>query len=440
MILNEKVRCRASAGFWLPVTALGLGLLATPTAAQDPEKVQIEIRVNGKNVDDLSAEERRSLLQKLLGDDAPAKERKPSGQRRTARATDRTADEGAEEAEAKPRGRRLLRSLFDRSGDGGEVTVLTPETIEQVEGGLQRARRLIGDLPEFRGEIVELGEELKGLGKELRLLDGSKARILDLEGRLQDLEVLDLGKGIHVLGDDLRSLEGHVRELGEAKVLLQDGVRLLQQGGKAKRKVGRDDEEDEDDGEGDERGDRSAIGRIVQRALQDAHQTALEEIRGDADLQRLGITKDVERMVERVLSGKDSQDVVRKIVRKAAGSALRDVDLEVVVPELDVVVESVEGLRKHLIPELKLRSGEQVIRVEDLEELRGGKGRYEIKVLDGGDVPEVKFYEVRSGEDAPAKDKNKRKNKDETDAKPKAKVWQLDTGDEKPQPKKRKIV
>ena len=80
MILNENVPCRASRAWWLPFTSLALGLFTMPVAAQnahqDPAKV--EIRVNGKRVDELSAAERKALLRKLLaaeeGEQVPAVE------------------------------------------------------------------------------------------------------------------------------------------------------------------------------------------------------------------------------------------------------------------------------------------------------------------------------------------------------------------------------
>ncbi|MEO6594682.1 MAG: M56 family metallopeptidase, partial [Planctomycetota bacterium] len=80
MILNENVPCRASRAWWLPFASLGLGLFAVPVVAQQEAKpeLRIEVRVNGKDVGELSAAERRALLQRLLGDEAAeAKSAKP---------------------------------------------------------------------------------------------------------------------------------------------------------------------------------------------------------------------------------------------------------------------------------------------------------------------------------------------------------------------------
>lgn len=68
MILNENVPCRASRAWWLPFSSLALGLFTVPVAAQHGQQdpVRVEIRVNGKQVDELSAAERKALLHHLL--------------------------------------------------------------------------------------------------------------------------------------------------------------------------------------------------------------------------------------------------------------------------------------------------------------------------------------------------------------------------------------
>ncbi|HVQ26519.1 MAG TPA: M56 family metallopeptidase, partial [Planctomycetota bacterium] len=85
MILNENVPCRGSRAWWLPFTALGLGLFAVPVAAQEEETpVRVEVRVNGKKVDQLSSEARRILLQRLQREEEEAAEARPGKKKKSA--------------------------------------------------------------------------------------------------------------------------------------------------------------------------------------------------------------------------------------------------------------------------------------------------------------------------------------------------------------------
>src|SRR5262249_47707679 len=68
MILDEKVSCRIGRGWWLSLAVLGVGLCAAPAPAQKPDRrpVRVEVKVNGKDLDELTPAERRAALNQLL--------------------------------------------------------------------------------------------------------------------------------------------------------------------------------------------------------------------------------------------------------------------------------------------------------------------------------------------------------------------------------------
>lgn len=68
MILHESVPCRLSRWALLPIAALTLGAFCSPVLAQDREggdTPRIEIRVNGKDLRDLTPRERQRLMKEL---------------------------------------------------------------------------------------------------------------------------------------------------------------------------------------------------------------------------------------------------------------------------------------------------------------------------------------------------------------------------------------
>ncbi|MCA8964519.1 MAG: LysM peptidoglycan-binding domain-containing protein, partial [Planctomycetes bacterium] len=73
MILNERVPCRAPRRWLFSLAPVALTLLGAPALAQGGEgqDVRIEIKVNGRSLDELGPLDRRLLLQKLLGENAP---------------------------------------------------------------------------------------------------------------------------------------------------------------------------------------------------------------------------------------------------------------------------------------------------------------------------------------------------------------------------------
>ncbi|MBL8753904.1 MAG: M48 family metalloprotease [Planctomycetes bacterium] len=171
MILNENVPCRASRAWWLPFTTLALGLFTTPVLAQskEPDPVQVEIRINGKEVEELSGAERTALLKKLLAAEEQAE--KPAKKPKA--------------AEQKPK--RKAKPALEPLVPTGE-----PESLQPLELG----ELLRSGLAEAKLEILA-DEGLKELG-----LDDDVCQLLD-----------DLGSG--------RSIDGSIEAIVKAAM---DGV------------------------------------------------------------------------------------------------------------------------------------------------------------------------------------------------------------------------
>ena len=347
MILNEKVKCRASAGFWLPFTAIGLGLVATPVVAQEGERetVRIEVRVNGKNVDDLSAAERKALLRKLLGGDDAA-----------------TTTGRARRDEREDRSEREDRDDRNERGRGGKT-----RGQQQPRTSLRKILRTAGEEP----QVIELDDVIEA---------GEGATVLDLSGAIQHLEkakalIVDGGETVRLL------------EVGD----VHDALRALHGSGKdaRTRKV-----RVEHDGERSEE-----IDDVVQEALKNAHESVLEQIRNNEQLRRLGVSETVESTIEKLLHGEDMHERLHEVIRKASGSSKRAHSFDVfVTPEVrtfDVDAElkdvrtTLEGLGDtHFLDVRDLLDGVKHLEVDGsklLQDVRlqlHGLGDPEVEVLD----------------------------------------------------------
>ncbi len=219
MILNENVPCRASRGWWLPFATLGVGLFAVPVAAQreSQDPVRIEIKVNGRDVTGLSEAEREAVIAKL---------------KQQAKAVDPARQEPAPKKLAKKR------------------AVVDPADPEA--GDMQH---------EIQKALAE-----------------AKLEIANDEG---------------------------LRELG----LTGDVEKLIQRIG-----AGKD--------VGDE------VSTFVQKATKGAKNLVVKEIRGDADLRELGLTGDVESLVGKLLDGANCDAELDHLIKKAMGSAMHKVTTE----------------------------------------------------------------------------------------------------------------
>lgn len=256
MILNERVPCRAGRAWWLPFASLGLTLFAAPVVAQheESEPVRIEIKVNGRDLGELSAQERQVLLRRLLQTEAPvAPERRSDAAR-----IDETQDPPRAKA---PRRQRVPQA--------------EPGVGEQLRKALAQAREeLLGD-----ADLRELGitDEVTGLLDDLAAGKG-------MQGSL-DKVIRAAMKGAGRLA--IREIESDpdLQELG-----LTAGIRQLVTGLL----------EDEHNLE--------LLSGLARQAAASALDQAKAEIRADADLRELGIAGDVEALVDGLLSGKGDFD------------------------------------------------------------------------------------------------------------------------------------
>lgn len=287
MILNENVPCRASRAWWLPFASLGLGMFAVPVVAQREPEVRVEVRVNGKDVGELTAAERRALLQRLLETEegvktaeAPKKEKQKAKQKQEPQKAD------------KPSRRKLEAAELEL----GEGLPSKAELREMIEGGLAEAKAEIladEDLRELgiTDEVVELLDNL-GSGKGIDgSIDGIVKAAMKGAGKLVTKELAE---------------DPDLQKLG-----LADGIGKLVQSFLENER------------------NQEMLGDLARRAAKSALQDAKVEIRNDADLQKLGISVDVEGLLDSVLSGKgDFDSRLQRIIDKAVQSGMREMHEE----------------------------------------------------------------------------------------------------------------
>lgn len=308
MILNENVPCRASRAWFLPFTALALGLVTVPVAAQEPAPapVRVEVKVNGKAVDELNAAERKALLRELLAAEEKA-----------------TQDPDAA-VPAKP-------AKGKKGAKGKQPKVVAPDEahapgapgaydlqIELPAASAAEIRAMMKQgLAEARLEI-EGDEDLRELGitdEVVRLIDDVAAG----KGMGKNLDLLIKGamKGAGKLVEKELAADEDLRELG-----MTEGITRLVTGML-----------------GDERM-QEMISDFAHRQIERALHQAKQELRADSDLKRLGIQAEVEGLLDSLLSGQGRFDVqLQGLIEKAMQSGLQveihggDEPLEVEVAE-----------------------------------------------------------------------------------------------------------
>ena len=290
MILKETPSRRASRAWCIPFAGLALSLFAIPVNAQEPapEAVQVEIRVNGKPVRNLSPAQREALLEVLLDNNqAP-----PKQQERRIVVKKPTA---AEPQEPKP-----------RTQSSSTTTTTTETTDHGMSAAAELKAALQAGLAEARTEILQ-DEDLQELGitdEVLALLDG-----------------IGSGKGIE------SSLDGLMRGAlkGAGKMVIkelqadEDLQRLGLDKGIAKLVTGLLENE----------GNQQMLFSLARTALGSALNEAKAEIRADQDLQQLGIAADVEGLIDAAISGNgDFEANLTKVIEKAIGAAMTEVEGE----------------------------------------------------------------------------------------------------------------
>lgn len=300
MILNDNLPRRASRAWCVPFAALTLGLFAAPVAAQEqePEPVRVEIRVNGKTVKNLTPAQREKLLEVLLDDKAPEKAKKQRKERRRIRI--RKPDSLPEEPrEQEPRRTKKNKKKLD-PGFGGSIRIEgLPESgdfADALKQGLAEARRELKndkDLAELgiTDEVLDMLDDLaEGKGIESSL-DGVIRAAMKGAGDLVIKELED--------DEDLR-------KLGIDKGILKMVTGLL-----------------------DNEANQKMIGEFARTALGAALDEAKQEIRADKDLRKLGLTKDVESLIDSIVSGQgDFEGDLDKIIQKAMEAAMAEVEHE----------------------------------------------------------------------------------------------------------------
>lgn len=323
MILNENVPCRASAAWWLPFTTLALGLFAVPTAAQRPpqEPARVEIRVNGKQVDDLSGAERKALLRELLRaeeqrETAPVEEEPPAPPARRPKAQ-RSGKQKQAAGDSKVEQQRRRGVPMPRNAAPDELAIepQLPSEAEMrvmIEGGLAEMpsgaelRAMIeGGLAEARIEI-EGDEDLRELGITDEVL-GLLESVQNGEGLEESLDPLIKaamrGAG-HLVEKELRA-DPDLRELG-----LGDGLGKLVLGFL-----------------GDQR-NQEMISDFVAKAMRQAAGEVKRELRADPDLRELGIGAEVEGLIDSLLRGGDIDGQLQGLIEKAMQGASHKVRIE----------------------------------------------------------------------------------------------------------------
>lgn len=266
MILNENLPRRASRAWLLPFAGLFAGLFALPVTAQDPkprEATKIEIRVNGKKVEGLSNAQQKALIEMLS-------ERGKSGRKAKVRSK-RLAERS-----------RAPKIKIDGFGD-------MPDIGEELRKGLAVARREIRD----DKDLAELGITDEVLG----MIDG----IANGEGIDQHLDgvIKAAMKGAGDMVEKELANDPDLKKMGLDKGIMRMVRGFLEN-----------------------EGSQEMIGEFARTAIGSALEEAKQEIRGDKDLKKLGLTGDVEKLIDSIVEGGgDFEGDVSRIVDRAMKAA-----------------------------------------------------------------------------------------------------------------------
>lgn len=327
MILNENVPCRASRAWWLPFTSLALGLFAMPVAAQKgaQDPVRVEIRVNGKQVEDLNSAERTALLEQLLGAEKKAAAKK---QRKVAVRVESEDADAVPSEPVPPRARRTAPVVVE-----GEPATVEP-TPTPARKRPKPAQRAQGEPVEMEIDLSEL-HQLEGLDLKAMFGEGLAEARLEILGD-EDLRELGITDEVVRLLDDVEAGKGITNSLDEViRGALQGASKLVE-------KELRADPELAELGMADgllalvngllqNEGNQKLLAGFVRNLLDEAVAEAKVEIRADADLRELGITTEVESLLEAVLRGGDAAGELQGLVDKATKAALQHAESEAVV-------------------------------------------------------------------------------------------------------------
>lgn len=284
MILNENVPCRASRAWWLPFTSLALGLFTVPVAAQKApqDPVRVEIKVNGKQIDELSSAERTALLKQLLKaeEEAAAPVAKKPGKK----------------VEGKP-AKKAKVHVHDEGHAGHDAGSGVPsgkEVHEMMRAGLAEARA-----------EIEADDDLRELGiteDVLRLLDDVGAG----KGVENGIDAVIRGamKGAGRMIEKELAADDDLREMG-----MTDGITRLVLGFLENERT------------------QEMISDFALRTAKRAMQDARRDVRADPDLRKLGIDVEVDGLLEGLFTGKGDFDAqLQSLIEKAMQGAMQQVE------------------------------------------------------------------------------------------------------------------
>jgi hypothetical protein len=274
MILSDTVPCRLSRSCLLPLTALGLFLFASPVAAQGDDKpVRIEVKVNGQNLKDLDPAERREVLERLLQQE------------------NESAPKAKSKAKQEPKQKPKAKAKVESDADSGGKTPSADEVHDQVQQGLAEAKREVMNDPDLKelGITNEVGQLIDSIG------GGG-----DFEGSLEAVIKAAMKGAGRMAVKEIRQ-DPVLKKLG-----LDDSIEKLVTGLLS-----------------DERNQEMLL-NFAKQAMHSAAQEAKTEIRADKDLKRLGITGDVEALVDSMLSGKgDFDGSLQRLIEKAMKAGMQ---------------------------------------------------------------------------------------------------------------------
>ncbi|HZT55553.1 MAG TPA: M56 family metallopeptidase, partial [Burkholderiaceae bacterium] len=290
MILHESVPCRLPRLALAGVASLALCLAVAPVRAQGRgESPRVEIRVDGRRLEDLSDAERERVLQRLgVTGEALRLVQK-------ARALEHTGTSADEPQEPKPKPRPKPKA--NRPAADVDLQDTTAGVQDQVRAALDEARREIRSDADLR----ELG-----ITKQVEGLIDSLGGRGDFQQSLGEV-IAGAMKGAAKMAKREVQQDPDLKKLGIADSLgsLIDGLagdRRLQEG----------------------------LQQIVQQALKSAAVAAKVEIAEDGDLKKLGITADVSALLDDLGNGKlDLGGHLPKLIEKAMQGALQGAKFEV---------------------------------------------------------------------------------------------------------------
>jgi beta-lactamase regulating signal transducer with metallopeptidase domain len=290
MILHESVPCRLPRLALAGLASLALCLAVAPVRAQGRgEPPRVEIRVDGRRLEDLSDTERERVLQRLgVTGEALRLVQK-------ARSLERTAVAADEPQEPKPAPEKRGRAPKQKAKAPSDEDAAGVQ--ERVRAALDEARREIAGDKDLR----ELGitQQVEGLIDSL----GGKG---DFQQSLGEV-IAGALRGAAKMAKREVQQDPDLKKLGIA-----DSVGSLIDGLATDRRL------------------QEGLQQIVQQALKSAAVAAKVEISEDGDLKKLGITADVSALLDDLGNGKlDLGEHLPKLIEKAMQGALQGAKLEV---------------------------------------------------------------------------------------------------------------